>query len=125
MTALRRGAIVLVTLLAVGLALVGLAPTERSPGGRIRWVYVYVALVGAGTLALALAGTGGLGVLATATFALLLWDVGGARLVMHPSDPVRTASSAAIQATFALSFAIAAAFTGWTVWLLGRSHDRS
>lgn len=54
-------------------------------------------------------------VLAIATFALLLWDVGGAQLVMHPRDPVRTATSAAIQATFGLCFTMATALTAWMV----------
>lgn len=55
--------------------------------------------------------------LASATFALLLWDVGGAQLIMHPRDPVRTATSPIIQWTFVLGFAIATALTVWTVLL--------
>jgi hypothetical protein len=57
--------------------------------------------------------------------ALLVWGVGGAELVMHPRDPVRTATSAAIQWTFALAFAVAAALTAWTIAVLGaRSRTR-
>ena len=52
---------------------------------------------------------------AAATVAVLLWLVGGARLVLHPRDPVRTATSSAIRWTFAASFAIAAGLTFWTV----------
>jgi len=58
------------------------------------------------------------GALAAATLVLLVWDVGMAQLVMHPRDPVRTATSSAIQWTFALGFALAAAGTVWTVRLL-------
>lgn len=54
------------------------------------------------------------GLLAAATVALLLWDVGGAQLVMHPHDPVRRATSPAIQWTFGLCFATATALTAWT-----------
>lgn len=175
------------TLLGATVAL--LAPAERTLGDGIRWVYVHVGLVWAGSLALGVAAAGGgvllvtgrprldatvravwwaglaafaLGVafsmvaarinwgavaleeprmaaalrflavaviaavagawiarprvtavLAIATFALLVWDVGGAQLVMHPRDPVRTATSVAIQATFALCFVIATALTAW------------
>jgi hypothetical protein len=59
--------------------------------------------------------------LACLTFVLLLWDVGGAELVMHPRDPVRTATSAAIQWTFACTFAIATALTAWMVMTLRAS----
>jgi hypothetical protein len=59
------------------------------------------------------------GLLAALTLALLVRDVGGAELVMHPRDPVRTATSAAIQWTFALSFAVAAALTAWMIVALG------
>lgn len=176
-------------LAVLGATVALLAPAERTLGDGIRWVYVHVGLVWAGTLALGVAAAGGgvllatgrprldptvravwwaglaafaLGVafsmvaarinwgavaleeprmaaalrflavaviaavagawiarprvtavLAIATFALLLWDVGGAQLVMHPRDPVRTATSVAIQATFALCFAIATALTAW------------
>jgi hypothetical protein len=55
------------------------------------------------------------GALAVATAALLFLDVGGAPLVMHPRDPIRTASSSAIQGTFAASFAIATALLGWGI----------
>lgn len=182
-------------LVLLGAAIAGLAPTERTLGHGIRWVYVHVGLVWAGTLALGAAGLAGLallasgraalaiwvqaawragllafgagvafsavaarvnwggvflaeprmaaslrflalaviaqvlatwvarprgtGLLAAATLGLLLWDVGGAELVMHPRDPVRTASSAAIQWTFALSFAIATALTAWVALRLG------
>lgn len=58
------------------------------------------------------------GVLAVATFGLLVWQVGGAELVLHPRDPVRTATSRAIQWTFAGSFAIATALTFWTTLAL-------
>ncbi|MEO6027451.1 MAG: hypothetical protein ABIR79_11350 [Candidatus Binatia bacterium] len=58
------------------------------------------------------------GALALVTFALLLWLVGGALLVLHPQDPVRTATSVAIQLTFAASFAIATGLTSWTVLAL-------
>ena len=65
------------------------------------------------------------GLLAAATLALLVWDVGGAELVMHPRDPVRTATWAAIQTTFALAFDVAAALTAWTIAVLGaRSRTR-
>jgi len=166
-----------------------LAPEERTLGDGIRWVYVHVGLVWAGSLALALAAVGGLvlavagrprlegwvratwwaglatfglgvgfsmiaasvnwgavaldeprmaaslrflaiaamiavagswstrprltGALAVATFALFAWDVGGAELVMHPDDPIRTATSVWIQITFGASFAVAAALTVW------------
>ena len=52
------------------------------------------------------------------TLALLAWDVGGAELVMHPRDPIRTATSAAIQWTFACTFVIATALTAWTTVVL-------
>lgn len=52
-------------------------------------------------------------VLAIATCVVLVVDVGGAALVVHPRDPVRTATSLAIQATFGLCFVIAAALTAW------------
>lgn len=55
------------------------------------------------------------GALAIATAALLFLDVGGAPLVMHPRDPIRTASSTTIQGTFAASFAIATALLGWGI----------
>ncbi len=55
------------------------------------------------------------GALAVATAALLFLDVGGAPLVMHPRDPIRTASSSAIQGTFAASFALATALLGWGI----------
>lgn len=187
---LRRWSLPL-ALVAVGAAVVCLGPTERTLGEGIRWVYVHVALVWAGSLALTLAGIGGVavlasgratgaawvraawhaglvvfalgiafsmvaarinwgavflaeprmaaalrflalaaivavigtwvtrprvtGALAAATLMLLAWDVGGAQLVMHPRDPVRTATSVAIQGTFALSFAIAVALTAWGI----------
>jgi hypothetical protein len=57
--------------------------------------------------------------LALATFAWFAWDVGGAQLVMHPRDPVRTATSVGIQATFALGFALAAALTVWLALTTG------
>lgn len=186
-------------LVVLGAAVAMLAPAERTLGDGIRWVYVHVGLVWAGTLALGVAGAGGLlllatgrpvvdhwvratwhggllvfalgigfsmvaasvnwgavalneprmaaslrflavavivqvtavwignarvtGLLASATFALLLWDVGGARLVMHPRDPVRTATSAAIQWTFASSFAIATTLTAWIVVALRPRAD--
>jgi hypothetical protein len=176
-------------LIALGIVLVAVAPTERTLGAGIRWVYVHVGLVWAGTLGLGIAAALGVaacasgraalgtwtwatwraglaafalgvvfsmvaarvnwgavflaeprmaaslrflalaaiiqviaawvarprvtGALALATFALLLWLVGGAELVLHPRDPVRTATSAAIQGTFALSFVLAAALTAW------------
>ncbi|HEV7733304.1 MAG TPA: hypothetical protein VGR62_14125 [Candidatus Binatia bacterium] len=55
------------------------------------------------------------GLLAIGTAALLFLDVGGAPLVMHPRDPVRQASSSAIQATFAASFAIATSLLAWGI----------
>jgi len=189
-----------IALVALGSAVVLLAPAERTLGEGIRWVYVHVALVWAGTLALALAAVSGLavlssgrtpagdwahalwraglvafalgigfsmvaarvnwgavylaeprmaaslrflavaviievvatwlarpratGFLAIATFALLLWDVGGAQLIMHPRDPVRTGTSTAIQWTFGISFAIATALTAWTVSLFRRRPVR-
>ena len=187
-------------LATLGALLVWLAPAERSLGDGIRWVYVHVGLVWAGTVALGAAGLVGVallatgraalaswvqaawraglaafalgvgfsmiaarvnwggvflaeprmaaslrflalaaiaqvvatwlarpratGLLAAATLALLVWDVGGAELVMHPRDPVRTATSAAIQWTFALAFAVAAALTAWTIAVLG-AHSRT
>lgn len=178
----------------LGAIVIALAPAEQTLGAGIRWVYIHVSLVWAGTLALALAAAGGMialatgsrpsaawvraamtaglaafaagivfsmiaarvnwggvflaeprmeaslrflavavilavleawvshprvtGILAVAAFALLLWDVGGAQLVMHPSDPVRTATSTAIQATFVPGFAVAAALTAWGVAVL-------
>lgn len=57
------------------------------------------------------------GALALGAFVLLMWEIEGAQLVMHPRDPVRTASSLAIQLTFAASFAIATAITAWTTRL--------
>lgn len=192
MSARRFWSIPLV-LTGLGIALVSLAPVERTLGEGIRWVYIHVALVWAGTLALGVAGVGGLvvlvlgrptaarwvratwraglvafalgiafsmvaarvnwgavflaeprmaaslrflavavimevtatwiqrprvtGGLASAAFALLLWDVGGAQVIMHPRDPIRTASSAAIQWTFVLGFAIATALAIWTALL--------
>jgi len=176
-------------LVVAGALVASLAPEERTLGDGIRWVYVHVGLVWAGSLALALAAVGGLGlavtgrprlegwvralwwaglgvfglgvgfsmiaasinwgavaldeprmaaslrflaiaamiavagswsarprvtgVLALATFALFAWDVGGAELVMHPDDPIRTATSVAIQATFMTCFALASALTAW------------
>jgi hypothetical protein len=181
-------------LIAAGAALVCVAPAERTLGAGIRWVYVHVGLVWAGTLALGIAASVGAaatvtarrdlerwvwavwqaglaafalgvvfsmiaarinwgavfleeprmaaslrflacaaiihvlagwvarprvtGALAVLTFGLLLWQVGSAPLVLHPRDPVRTATSSAIQWTFAGSFAIAAALTLWTVLAL-------
>jgi hypothetical protein len=181
-------------LVAIGAVIVTLAPAERTLGEGIRWVYVHVALVWAGTLALAVAGVTGLALLfsrrttiadwiepiwragllafalgivfsmiaarvnwgavllaeprmvasirflaiavilqaiatlvarprvtallAVVTFVLLLIDVGGAQLVMHPRDPVRTATSSAIQLTFASLFAVATALTAWTARVL-------
>lgn len=181
-------------LAVLGAAVALLAPAERTLGDGIRWVYVHVGLVWAGTLALGLAAAGGVVLLATGrprleagvravwwaglaafalgvafsmvaarinwgavaleeprmaaalrflavaviaavagamvarprvtallavvTFALLLWDVGGAELRMHPHDPVRTATSVAIQAAFALSFAVATALTAWLALVL-------
>lgn len=64
------------------------------------------------------------GALAAAMFVLLAWDVGGARLVMHPHDPIRAATSSAIQWTFAASFALATALAGWAVVAL-RAHARA
>lgn len=185
---------ILLALMAADAVLALLAPEERTLGDGIRWVYVHVGLVWAGSLALALGSVGGLalaltgeprleswvraiwwaglaafgvgvgfsmvaasvnwgavaldeprmqaslrflaiaamlavagswsawprltGALAFATFALFAWDVGGAELVMHPDDPIRTASSVAIQVTFALSFALASAMTAWLVLAL-------
>ena len=81
----------------LGALLVWLAPAERTLGDGIRWVYAHVGLVWAG----------------------------GAELVMHPRDPVRTATSSAIQWTFALAFAVAAALTAWMIAALGaRSRTR-
>ena len=37
---------------------------------------------------------------------------------MHPRDPVRTATSASIQATFGLTFVIATALTAWIMMAL-------
>jgi hypothetical protein len=181
-------------LVAAGAAVALAAPEERTLGDGIRWVYVHVGLVWAGSLALALAAVGGVvlavtgrprlegwvralwwaglgafalgvgfsmvaasvnwgavaldeprmaaslrflaisaliavagawiarprvtGALAVVTFALLAWDVGGAELVMHPHDPIRRATSVAIQATFGLCFAVAAALTAWLVLAL-------
>ena len=186
---------------ALGALLVWLAPAERTLGDGIRWVYVHVGLVWAGTVALGAAGVAGValvatgwarlcawvhatwraglaafalgvgfsmiaarvnwggvflaeprmaaslrilavaaiaqvtatwiarpratGLLAAAALALLAWDVGGAELVMHPRDPVRTATSSAIQWMFALAFAVAAALTAWMIAALGaRSRTR-
>jgi hypothetical protein len=64
------------------------------------------------------------GLLATVAFALLVWDVGGAQLVMHPEDPIRRATSAGIRWSFLLSFATAVALTAWTVLLLRPRPDR-
>lgn len=55
------------------------------------------------------------GALAMATAALLFLDVGGAPLVMHPRDPIRTATSTHIQGTFVATFAIATALLGWGI----------
>lgn len=41
---------VMLALVALGAAIVWLAPAERSLGAGIRWVYIHVALVWAGTL---------------------------------------------------------------------------
>ena len=187
MSSFRAGFVPL-ALVALGALVVWIAPAERTLGEGIRWVYVHVALVWAGTLALGIAAAGGLvvlasgrpagwvraawhaglgafalgiafsmaaayvnwgavflaeprmaaslrflaiavilavvgtwlvgprstGALAAMTFALLFWEVGRAELVMHPHDPVRTATSTAIQSTFAVCFTIAAALTAWT-----------
>jgi hypothetical protein len=186
-------------LASLGAAVVLLAPTERTLGEGIRWVYVHVGLVWAGTVALGVAAAGGLaalatgrmaiarwvratwgagllafgcgiafsmvaarvnwgavalneprmaaslrfvaiavivhvlagwiarprvtGLLAATTFALLVWDVGGAQLVMHPRDPIRSATSAPIQWTFAASFAIAGGLTAWTVAAIASRVD--
>jgi hypothetical protein len=58
------------------------------------------------------------GVLALAACVLLFWLVGGAEFVLHPRDPIRTATSSAIQWTFAASFVIATALTLWTALAL-------
>lgn len=58
------------------------------------------------------------GALALATCVLLFWLVGSAELVLHPRDPVRTATSQAIQWTFAASFVLATALTVWTTLAL-------
>lgn len=202
----RRHWSIALALMGLGSAVVWFAPAERTLGEGIRWVYIHVALVWAGSLALGVAGMGGLVVLASgrpaaagwvratwragllafalgigfsmvaarvnwgavfleeprmaaslrflalaviieviatwiqrprvtaflasATFALLLWDVGGAQLIMHPRDPVRTATSPTIQWTFLLGFAIATALTVWTVLLFrprpaARPHRRN
>lgn len=55
------------------------------------------------------------GALAVATAALLFLDVGGAPLVMHPRDPIRQASSTAIQLTFAGGFAVTTALLTWSI----------
>jgi len=137
-------------LLCCWAVLVWLAPAERTLGGGIRSVYVHVGLVWARInwgavalneprmaaslrfLALALiaqviaawdARPRTIAAFAVATAVLLAWDVGGARLVMHPHDPIRTATSSAIQWTFASSFALAAALVTWTVIAL-RAHTR-
>ncbi len=189
MHALRDWRIPLVLSAAMAV-LVWLAPAERTLGDGIRWVYVHVALVWAGSLGLGIAALLGLGavatgsralaawtavvgrcglaafalgvvfsmvaarvnwgavtlweprmaaslrfvalaviaqgvmlwtgprltgVLAVVTAALLVLDVGGAPLVMHPRDPVRTATSAAIQLTFAGGFAVATALLFWSI----------
>lgn len=195
----RRYWWVLLLLIACGTGIAWFAPAERTLGAGIRWVYVHVSLVWAGSLALAIAGMGGVvvmvsgsprtagwvratwraglavfalgiafsmvaarvnwgavalaeprmvaslrflalavivqvvatwidrprvtGFLAAATLVLLVADVGRAELVMHPRDPFRTASSAAIQWTFALGFAIAAVGTLSTVLLLRSRVD--
>ena len=121
--------------------LVWLAPAERTLGGGIRSVYVHVGLVWAGpayggVAALPGARADRAGDRLPGTPArvrpprspparplLLAWDVGGARLVMHSHDPIRTATSSAIQWTFATSFALAAALDAWTVIAL-RAHPR-
>lgn len=58
------------------------------------------------------------GAFALATCVLLFWLVGGAELVLHPRDPIRTATSDAIQWTFAASFLLATALTLWTTLAL-------
>jgi hypothetical protein len=58
------------------------------------------------------------GALALGTCVLLFWLVGSAELVLHPRDPIRTATSQTIQWTFAASFVIATALTMWTTLAL-------
>jgi len=88
---------------------------ELRMAASLRFLTVAAILAVIGTWNVSPRWTGGL---AAVTFALLFWEVGRAELVMHPHDPVRTATSAAIQSTFVACFAIAAGLTAWTaVWL--------
>jgi hypothetical protein len=60
-------------LVMLGALLVWLAPAERSLGDGIRWVYVHVGLVWAGTVALGVAGVAGVALAAVGQAALAAW----------------------------------------------------
>ena len=62
-----------VVLVALGAAVAALAPAERTLGDGIRWVYVHVGLVWAGTLALGVGAAGGVLLLVTGRAGLEGW----------------------------------------------------
>ena len=91
-----------IALVAAGAALVWLAPAERTLGPGIRWVYVHVGLMWAGTL----------GGVVSMIAARANW---GAVFLAEPrmAAALRFLALAAIQGTFALSLAIATALSAW------------
>lgn len=60
------------------------------------------------------------GLLSIGLIAILLWATLRAPLVLHPSNPIQTSSSSAIQLTFAGLFLICGLGAAWLVWKLAR-----
>ena len=58
------------------------------------------------------------GVMSAGLVAMLAWTTLAAPLVLHPSDPIRTSSSSAIQLTFLGLFLLCALAAVWLVWRL-------
>ena len=66
----------------------------------------------------------GRGLLSIALAAYLMWEIPSTPLVMHPSDPVGTSNSTAIQFTFYSLFLLTFLAAIWAVWYILRRQSK-